>query len=589
MWRKLRTLSITSHSTSPQPPATLIHTESYNRLIVIMSLSTPAKPNSISNTSNDETSPLFPTHHPDDPTCSLPSSPSSPSSSTPSPPLTTLILYLMTLHFLIAFCELVLVAPLISLFESSLCQSYYNFPETASGVLQHDIRLELCRIPEVQGPLATIRGWKSFGDTVPVLLVAIPIGNLGDQYGRRKIMALSLIGVGLSLVEIFVVCAFPKIFDLRWVWLSSFFLLCGGGLYSSAALMWAMASSLIPEDKRSYAFYYIFSAFYIAELVGSYLASITIDISPWIACSMAMVSVILGLLLLWIVPFSQSSPQSKSPSPSTSSSSSSTMPYPQPADLTPKPTILTTINYALTQPNVLLCIPVFLVGTLRYTTLNILIQYSSLRFNTKISQGAMFYTETAIINIFLFLLLIPRITAFIQSKYHIKSEKIDRALMRISVCFLLLGSLAIGLAPTSGWIPVGVSIFAAGCAYFCSFIPRTPFSPHLSPFTRSLPNLKLTTPSVSSRVSTLSLISHFIPASSLATLYASIAVLENLGHAINDPSMQYIFAATLRLPSFWHALPFFVAAICYFLAGLSTIFIKIDTDDLKIRDDGGEE
>lgn len=367
-------------------------------------------------------------------------------------------------------------------------------------------------------------------------------------------MALSLIGVGLSLVEIFVVCAFPQIFNLRWVWLSSFFLLCGGGLYSSAALMWAMASSLIPENKRSYAFYYIFSAFYIAELVGSYLASITIDISPWIACSMAMGSVILGLLLLWIVPFTQSSPQPRSPSPPTFPSS--TTPRPQSTDHTPSSTILTTINHALTQPNVLLCIPVFLVGTLRYTTLNLLIQYSSVRFNTKISQGAMFYTETAVINIFLFLFLLPRVTAFIQSKNSVRTEKIDLALMRISVSFLLLGSLAIGLAPTSGWIPVGVSIFAAGFG---------------------------------SRISTLSLISHFIPASSLATLYASIAVLENIGHAINDPSMQHIFAATLHLPSFWHALPFFVAAICYFLAVISTIFINIDTDELKTRDNGVEE
>ncbi|KAA8571033.1 hypothetical protein EYC84_000399 [Monilinia fructicola] len=211
----------------------------------------------------------------------------------------------------------------------------------------------MCKIPEIQGPLATIRGWKSFGDTVPVLLVAIPIGSFGDRYGRRKIMALSLIGVGLSLVEIFVVCAFPKTFDLRWVWLSSVFLLCGGGLYSSAAFMFAMASSLIPEDTRSYAFYYIFSAFCIAELVGSYIASIR------------------------------------------------------------------------------------------------------------------------------------------------------------------------------------VSILAAGFGL---------------------------------RVSTLSLVSHFIPPTSIATSYASIAVLENLGHAITDPSMQHIFAATLRLPPFWHALPFFITAICYSLA-----------------------
>jgi len=62
-------------------------------------------------------------------------------------------------------------------------------------------------------------------------------------------------------------------------------------------------------------------------------------------------------------------------------------------------------------------------------------------------------------------------------------------------------------------------------------------------------------------VSTLSLVSYWIPDSSKATLYAAIAVLENMGHAVGDPSMQQIFAATLKLPPIWHALPFFVAAV----------------------------
>lgn len=127
------------------------------------SLSPPAKASSSSTILDDETSPLIPTHHTNGSTCSLPPS----SLPTSSPSLKVLILYFMTLHFLIAFCEMVLVAPLISLFEASLCQSYYDFPETGNGILQHDIRLELCKIPDIQGPLATIRGWKSFGDTLP--------------------------------------------------------------------------------------------------------------------------------------------------------------------------------------------------------------------------------------------------------------------------------------------------------------------------------------------------------------------------------------------------------------------------------------
>lgn len=129
-------------------------------------------------------------------------------------PLSKLILYFMTIHFLLAFAEIILVAPLIRLFENSLCLSHYGFPN--GGVKE-----VLCKIPEVQQPLATIRGWKSLFDTVPgmnshicngpvlmvkVLLVAIPIGRLGDCIGRRKIMALSLLGVAGSLTEIFVVC-----------------------------------------------------------------------------------------------------------------------------------------------------------------------------------------------------------------------------------------------------------------------------------------------------------------------------------------------------------------------------------------------
>jgi hypothetical protein len=70
------------------------------------------------------------------------------------------IIYFMSIHFLLAFCEMILVAPLIRLFEESLCLSHYGFP--TSGVPE-----SLCKIPEVQHPLATIRGWKSMFDTIP--------------------------------------------------------------------------------------------------------------------------------------------------------------------------------------------------------------------------------------------------------------------------------------------------------------------------------------------------------------------------------------------------------------------------------------
>jgi MFS family permease len=41
---------------------------------------------------------------------------------------------------------------------------------------------------------------------VSVLLVAMPIGRLGDHIGRRKVTALALLGLAGSLAEIFTVC-----------------------------------------------------------------------------------------------------------------------------------------------------------------------------------------------------------------------------------------------------------------------------------------------------------------------------------------------------------------------------------------------
>lgn len=43
-------------------------------------------------------------------------------------------------------------------------------------------------------------------DDFLVLLVAIPAGRLGDRIGRKKMLTIALLGVLVSISEIFVVC-----------------------------------------------------------------------------------------------------------------------------------------------------------------------------------------------------------------------------------------------------------------------------------------------------------------------------------------------------------------------------------------------
>jgi len=82
-------------------------------------------------------------------------------------PLSRSIVFFMTLHFLLAYCELILVAPLIKLFEQSLCISYYDSHGPSDIGSDVDLPELMCKIQEVQAPLATIRGWKSLFDTIP--------------------------------------------------------------------------------------------------------------------------------------------------------------------------------------------------------------------------------------------------------------------------------------------------------------------------------------------------------------------------------------------------------------------------------------
>lgn len=96
-------------------------------------------------------------------------------------PLSHLILYFMAIHFLLAYCELILIAPLIKLFEQSLCITYYDVHDPGLISPNGGIPESLCKIQEIQSPLATIRGWKSMLDTIPGFTYFQLIKKSADQ------------------------------------------------------------------------------------------------------------------------------------------------------------------------------------------------------------------------------------------------------------------------------------------------------------------------------------------------------------------------------------------------------------------------
>jgi len=67
----------------------------------------------------------------------------------------------------------------------------------------------LCKGSDVQGYLATVVGWQSTFDSIPGIVGSVPYGVLSDRWGRRPVMGLSLVGIGLSFAWCYGVCKFP--------------------------------------------------------------------------------------------------------------------------------------------------------------------------------------------------------------------------------------------------------------------------------------------------------------------------------------------------------------------------------------------
>jgi hypothetical protein len=59
----------------------------------------------------------------------------------------------------------------------------------------------------------------------------------------------------------------------------------------------------------------------------------------------------------------------------------------------------------------------------------------------------------------------------------------------------------------------------------------------------------------------LSLTTSWVNKDTKGGFYGVIAIIENIGYLTMEPLLQSVFAATLKLPSFWLGIPFFLAAV----------------------------
>lgn len=305
--------------------------------------------------------------------------------------ISRIVLYCMLLNFLLEFSNSILTVPLISLYEASICQTYYG-PKHGS-MLRSASRPDesMCKIPAVQSELAFVRGWKAIFDTLAALFLSLPVGVMADRYGRQRVYLVILAGLIGGLLWIVFVASSEHI-PLRLVWCSSLFYLIGGGNYAAEMALMVIVSDATKEVDRTRVFYYMYSCFILTELLGPPMAAVTAPTSNWIPIVIGVCS--LGLC----VPVTLLMGRTNSKGDSTRSAEAESTAMGQGNGSNDAPTQSGSASWQKRSPkaieylsflksrNMLLALPIFLIGTFRAISLRVLVTYTSVRFGWKLSQ-----------------------------------------------------------------------------------------------------------------------------------------------------------------------------------------------------------
>lgn len=173
-----------------------------------------------------------------------------------------------------------------------------------------------------------------------------------------------------------------------------------------------------------------------------------------------------------------------------------------------------------------------------------LIQYISKTFNWSIADAGFLLTLQGIINLFLFFVILPAFSTYLQSvsgPFHLSAGTKDKVLAFISTIFISVGSLLLAMD--------SIAVDIAGLIIFT-------FGAGLAPICRSLA-------------------AYYIEAQNASKLQTLISIMETGGMFYAGPLLASLFDMGLRLGGIWTGLPYLGVAGFSLIATMAVLWIRL--------------
>lgn len=148
--------------------------------------------------------------------------------------------------------------------EAVVCRHFYDRHDPSVILRGHDswwddqskhgvllgISERWCKVPQVQGEVATLKGWYAGLDSIGSLVLCIPFGWFADRYGRRPLLIMIAVATLLKASWIQLVFYFWQVFSPRMAWWAALGSLVGGGSTVANAVVFTAITDITTEAER---------------------------------------------------------------------------------------------------------------------------------------------------------------------------------------------------------------------------------------------------------------------------------------------------------------------------------------------------
>ncbi|CAI6301629.1 unnamed protein product [Periconia digitata] len=450
-------------------------------------------------------------------------------------------------------------APKTRVFESNICLDYYRTNDPSQIGPDGYVPEKLCKIDEVQQKLAMIFGWQDTFDAIPGMLLAVPFGALADKWGRKWILATSLVGLQLKASWVLLIGYFQSL-PLQLTWFSSAFYIIGGGPIVAVAVAMTMVSDVCPPDKRTTIFLYLTAAVLLGEMVSPIISSRLMEHGNWLPLLLALGIQFIGALAAVICPETLHMQDLPEPTDDDETDSIELQSKKESSGIkTHLGHFKTAFLFLKSDTTLMLVVLTFLGNRLGRNGMTLLIRYASKRYGWEIKKAAYLVSFRAATNLVSVTIFIPTVNFILLKYIRLPPHWADMYLARGSVILTAASFFIMAVAFQPALLIIGLLVYNLGTGYSAAM--------------RSIAIHVVggqTSPDV-------------------GKLMSLLAITESIGLMLSGPLLNSMFQWGMDMGSMWLGLPFLTVSFMFCLVTLLTYLIRIGNKDVEYVEVAGDE